>query len=86
MAFLAQVREAKMRAFVNPGQLLATEAQLLHDGSGYAVTSGRILAGGRAIADAEITYRVLPFPNEALRAELLSAARRVQVPAEFLDG
>src|SRR6185437_10666777 len=37
MPFLAQVKEAKMRAFVVPGQTLQTEARLLHDGSGYAV-------------------------------------------------
>ena len=85
MAFLAQVKEAKMRAFVVPGQTLEVEARLLHDGSGYAVAAGRIASGGKPVAEAEITYRVLPFPNETLRAELLRVARRVQVPAEFVD-
>src|SRR5246127_5566758 len=64
LPFLAQVKEAKMRAFVVPGQALQTEARLLHDGSGYAVVSGSITSGGRKVADAEITYRVVPFPNE----------------------
>jgi len=85
MAFLAQVKEAKMRAFVAPGQLLQTEARLLHDGSGYAVAAGRILSGGKSVAEAEITYRVMPFPNETLRQELLKVARRVAVPAELFD-
>ena len=85
MAFLAQVKEAKMRAFVAPGQVLRTEARLLHDGSGYAVAAGRILSGGKSVAEAEITYRVMPFPNETLRQELLKVARRVAVPAELFD-
>ena len=38
------------------------------------------------VADAEITYRVVPFPNDTLRAEMLATARRVAVPEEFLHG
>ena len=85
MAFLAQVKEAKMRAFVVPGQVLRTEARLLHDGSGYAMAAGRILSDGKPVAEAEITYRVMAFPNETLRQELLKVARRVAVPAECFD-
>src|SRR5690348_726135 len=66
MAFMAQVKEAKMRAFVVPGQRLTAEARLLHDGSGYAVVAGSISSEGRKVADAQITYRVVPFPNEIL--------------------
>jgi 3-hydroxyacyl-[acyl-carrier-protein] dehydratase len=84
MAFLAQVKEAKMRAFIGPGEALKAEASLVHDGSGYAVASARLFREGRGIAEAEITYRVMPFPNPALRARMLEMARRVQVPAELL--
>src|SRR3954454_1738521 len=38
MPFLAAVKEAKLRTFVTPGQVLALNAELVHDGSGYAVT------------------------------------------------
>src|SRR6266853_4463707 len=37
MPFLAAVRDAKLRTFVSPGQMLSLQASLLHDGSGYAV-------------------------------------------------
>jgi 3-hydroxyacyl-[acyl-carrier-protein] dehydratase len=84
MAFLAQVKEAKMRAFVSPGEKLVAESTIVHDGSGYAVASARLLRDGRGIAEAEITFRVMPFPNSALRAQMLEAARRVQVPAELV--
>ena len=40
MAFLAAVKEAKLRTFVKPGQMLSIEAHLEHDGSGYAVIDG----------------------------------------------
>ena len=36
------------------------------------------------MADAEISYRVVPFPNDTLRAEMLATARRVAVPEAFL--
>jgi 3-hydroxyacyl-[acyl-carrier-protein] dehydratase len=84
MAFLASVKEAKMRRFLVPGQQLRVEATQLHDGSGYAVASARILADGKTVADTEITYRVLPFPNATLRASMLKAATRVAVPPELL--
>ena len=86
MPFLAQVKEAKMRAFVIPGQALEVQARLLHDGSGYAVVAGSITCDGKRMADAEITYRVVPFPNETLRGEMLKTARRVAVPEAFLHG
>jgi 3-hydroxyacyl-[acyl-carrier-protein] dehydratase len=84
MPFLAQVKEAKLRAFVSPGQRLEAEATLVHDGSGYAVVNGRIASGGNPVAEAEIRYRVVPFPNETLRAQMLETARRVAVPEAFL--
>ena len=84
IAFLAQVKLAKMRAFVTPGQALTAEATLLHEGSGYAVASGRLTRGDQAIAEAEITYRTMPFPNEVTRGQMLEAARRLQIPAELI--
>jgi 3-hydroxyacyl-[acyl-carrier-protein] dehydratase len=80
MAFLAQVREAKLRSFVSPGQALIAEARLVHDGSGYAVACGRISSEDKAIAEAELTYRLLPFPNPNLRERMLATARRIAVP------
>lgn len=85
MPFLAQVKEAKLRAFVVPGQVLETEARLAHDGSGYAVVEGRINSEGKPVAGAEITYRVVPFPSATLRAEMLKTARRIAVPEAFFD-
>jgi 3-hydroxyacyl-[acyl-carrier-protein] dehydratase len=82
--FLAQVKDAKMRAFIAPGDRLSTEVRLLHDGSGYAVASGRIVRENKTVAEAELTYRVAPFPNDELRRIMLETARRLAVPEQFL--
>ena len=84
MAFLTQVKEAKMRSMVTPGQQLEAEARLVQDGSGYAVVTGRIESAGRKVAEAEIRYGLAPFPNETLRAQMLDTARRVAVPEAYL--
>jgi len=86
MAFLAQVKEAKLRGFVTPGAHLEVEAHLVQDGSAYAVATGRIESGGRKVAEAELRYGLAPFPNETLRARMLETARRVAVPEAFLSG
>lgn len=84
MAFLAKVSEAKLRGFVDPGTALTAESRLVHDGSGYAVASGRLTRDGRNVAEAEITYRTAPFPTPALRDAMLGVARRVGVAEEWL--
>jgi 3-hydroxyacyl-[acyl-carrier-protein] dehydratase len=86
MPFLAQVREAKLRAFVGPGEHLLAEARLVHDGSGYAVTSGKLRSTIKTVAEAEITLRVVPFPRPALRGRMLETARRIGLSAEYLNG
>lgn len=77
MPFLAAVKEAKLRSFVGPGAALAVEASLVHEGSGYAVATGRITHEGKRICDAEITYRVLDFPAPALAAAMRAQAARI---------
>jgi 3-hydroxyacyl-[acyl-carrier-protein] dehydratase len=77
MPFLAGVREAKLRSFTGPGTVLTVEANLVHDGSGYAVTAGRISAGGKRICDAELTLRTLPFPAPELEAAMRAQAERI---------
>jgi 3-hydroxyacyl-[acyl-carrier-protein] dehydratase len=96
MPLLIQVEKAKMRSFVIPGALLAAEAELLHDGSGYAVVKASISsrkstgtsdtsagAGDKKVAEAEIRYGLMPFPNDDLKAVLLESARRIGVPEQF---
>lgn len=81
MPFLAGVEKAKFRTFVGPGAPLAIEAKLVHHGSGYAVTKAAITSEGKAITDAELMFRLMPFPArmaDAMRRE----ASRIGLVAE----
>jgi 3-hydroxyacyl-[acyl-carrier-protein] dehydratase len=82
MPFLAAVKEAKLRTFVTPGQTLMISAGLVHEGSGYAVTKAEIRVAGKAVCGAEITFRVVPFPNDAFRASMESMAQTIGFPLE----
>jgi 3-hydroxyacyl-[acyl-carrier-protein] dehydratase len=84
MPFLAQIKEAKLRTFVEPGSALKIIASLLHEGSGFAVTRAHILAKPKTICDAELTFRVMPFPNEEFRARMKATAARIGFPAGLL--
>ena len=76
MPFLAAVKEAKLRTFVLPGQVLTIDAQLEHDGSGYAVLDAEIKSANKPICDATLTLRVLDFPNAEMEREMRDAGGR----------
>lgn len=82
MPFLAAVKEAKMRGFIAPGELLTVEASLVHEGSGYSVTEARIRAGGKVRCDSTLTFRHIPFPNEDLRGHMDAVADRIGFPQQ----
>ena len=87
MPFLAAVKEAKLRTFVLPGTALRIAAKLLHDGSGYAITKATITADGKPICDAEITFRVMLFPEKSMRHAMEETAARIGFPMQALaDG
>ena len=87
MPFLAAVKEAKLRTFVTPGQPLLISAGLVHEGSGYAVTRASIEVAGKTVCGAEITFRIVPFPNDSFRASMDNLARSIGFPVEAaVDG
>lgn len=82
MPFLAAVKEAKLRTFVTPAQTLLITAGLVHEGSGYGVTKAEIKVAGKAVCGAELTFRTVPFPNDAFRANMASMAKTIGFPLE----
>lgn len=80
MPFLAEVRTAKLRGFVGPGSSLEVWGELEHEGSGYAVTHGRVAHGGKTVAEAELRFRTMPFPSDELREQMRNHARRIGLP------
>jgi 3-hydroxyacyl-[acyl-carrier-protein] dehydratase len=81
MPFLMAVDKARFRTFVGPGTVLSVSAQLEHEGSGYAVTKARIAVDGKAICDAELRFRIMPFP-EGMDAQMRAQARRIGLLVE----
>ncbi len=84
MPFLAGVKEAKMRDFVTPGELLTINASLVHDGSGFAITEAKIRAGGKLKCNATLTFRHTPFPNPDLRGHMETMAKRIGFPQQAI--
>jgi 3-hydroxyacyl-[acyl-carrier-protein] dehydratase len=84
MPFLAAVKEAKMRDFVNPGDLLTIDAKLAHDGSGYAMTEASIKVGGKLKCNATLTFRHTPFPNADMRGHMEAMATKIGFPREAM--
>ena len=80
MPFLAAVKEAKLRNFVTPGQMLSVTAAIKHEGSGFAVTEARITADGKTACDATITFRVVAFPNAEMNKHMLERAAEIGFP------
>ena len=82
MPFLASVKDAKLRTFVRPGQVLAITSHLEHEGSGYAVLNAKISSDGKAVADATLTLRVLDFPNAEMAEQMRKQADTIGLKIE----
>jgi 3-hydroxyacyl-[acyl-carrier-protein] dehydratase len=82
MPFLAAVKEAKLRTFVTPGQMLSLAAHMEHDGSGYAIVEAAIKVEGKMICDATLTFRVLDFPNAEMEQQMRDLAGRIGLKVE----
>src|SRR5712672_4348723 len=84
MPFLAAVKEAKMRGFVNPGEVLTVEANLVHEGSGYAITDAKIKVAGKLRCNSTIMFTHVPFPSPDLRVHMDAVAERIGFPKQAL--
>lgn len=81
MPFLMSVDGAKMRTFVEPGAVLDIEAELEHDGSGFAVTKAKITSGGKKVCDAQLKLRTMPFSEVPLAPIVRRRAEEVGLMA-----
>jgi 3-hydroxyacyl-[acyl-carrier-protein] dehydratase len=80
MPFLAAFKDAKLRSFVTPGQTLTVSAKLVHEGSGFTVARSEIAIAGKRICNAEITFRLVDFPNPKFRANMQKVAVAIAFP------
>ena len=84
MPFLAMIKEAKMRGFVSPGQLLTIDAKVEHEGSGFAVTSAKVRVGTELKCSADLTFRHIPFPHPDLRVHMDAMAHKIGFPLQAM--
>lgn len=77
MAFFIAADRVKLRQFVMPGDELIVDASLQHEGSGFAVTQAKILRAGEKICEAELKFRLMPYPTEDLRTIMRRQAEAV---------
>ncbi|MEN0039817.1 MAG: 3-hydroxyacyl-ACP dehydratase FabZ family protein [Pseudomonadota bacterium] len=84
MPFLAGVKSAKMRTFVEPGTPLDIAAELEHRGSGFAMARAAITSDDKKICDAQITLKTLDFPDETFAEMIRNRATELQVPSRYL--
>ena len=83
MPLLAAFKEAKLRSFITPGTPLIVNATLQHEGSGFAVTQAEIKReNDRLVCNAEITFRLVPFPNQEFLDNLKEVAASIALPME----
>ncbi|WP_075996742.1 3-hydroxyacyl-ACP dehydratase FabZ family protein [Salaquimonas pukyongi] len=64
---LAGVKEGKLRDFVGPRTALEIKAEIEHEGSGFAVTRAEIRSQGKRVANAQLTFTIMPFPSDELQ-------------------
>jgi 3-hydroxyacyl-[acyl-carrier-protein] dehydratase len=84
MPFLAMIKEAKMRGFVSPGELLTIDAKVEHEGSGFAVTSAKVRVGTELKCSADLTFRHIPFPHPDLRGHMDAMAHKIGFPQALM--
>ncbi|MEA3027118.1 MAG: 3-hydroxyacyl-[acyl-carrier-protein] dehydratase [Alphaproteobacteria bacterium] len=82
MPFLAALKEVKLRTFVTPGQSLAISAKIKHEGSGYSITEAEVSVDGKMVCNADITFRVVDFPEGDFLASMHEVAKRIAFPME----
>ena len=84
MPFLAIIKEAKMRGFVSPGQVLTIDVTLEHEGSGFAVTKAKARVGKDLKCSAELTFGLVPFPDPTLRVHMDAMANKIGFPLQAI--
>jgi 3-hydroxyacyl-[acyl-carrier-protein] dehydratase len=80
MPFLAAVKDAKLRTFVKPGEVLDATATLKHEGSGYAITAASIVSAGKTVCEATLTFSVVAFPNAEMNQQMRDTAAKIGFP------
>jgi 3-hydroxymyristoyl/3-hydroxydecanoyl-(acyl carrier protein) dehydratases len=72
----ARLRQSRRRAH--------DRAKVEHEGSGFAVTSAKVLVGKNLKCNADLTFRQIPFPHPDLRVHMDALAKKIGFPPQAL--
>ena len=84
MPFLAGVKEGKFRTLVFPGDQLEFDGSVVHEGSGYTVAECVGRRDGKKVCDAQLTFRIMPFPSPQFREAFFAWGERLELPIKEL--
>ena len=57
----------------------------MHEGSGYTVAECKGLRDGSKVCDAELTFRIMPYPSPQFRQAFFEWGKRLNLPVtEFV--
>ena len=77
MPYLVNIKSAKFKRFVSPGDDIEINSQLSHRGDGYLVFIASIRSS-QVVADAEFMLRLMDFPNEILKESVVRLVNRAR--------
>jgi 3-hydroxyacyl-[acyl-carrier-protein] dehydratase len=84
MPFLCGVKEGKFRTLVFPGDQLEFQGGMVHEGSGYSVAECTGYRDGKKVCDAQLTFRIMPFPSPQFREAFFAWGERLELPIKEL--
>jgi 3-hydroxyacyl-[acyl-carrier-protein] dehydratase len=82
MPFLAGVKEAKFRTLVFPGDRLEFDGSVVHEGSGFTIAACTGSRDGKKVCNAQLTFRIMPFPSDQFREAFLGWGERLNLPVK----
>jgi len=82
LPMLVGLKNAKIRNAVFPGTELTFEGEIVHVGSGYAMAKCKGMSKDGPICDAELVFRLTPYPGPEFREAMVEMGKKVgiQVP------
>ena len=65
--------------------MLTIDAKIEHEGSGFAVTSAKARVGTELKCSADLTFRLIPFPDPAFRGHIDAMAKKLGFPLQAIE-
>ncbi len=79
LPLLVGVKNAKIRNIVLPGTELTFEGEIVHEGSGYAMAKCKGKSKDGPICDAELVFRLAPYPGPEFRKAMVEMGEKVGI-------